>query len=56
MIFYLRSRGIGPEEARQMLCLGFAGETIDAFSTEALRGRVEAGLRHRLMVLPFSTN
>ena len=56
MIFYLRSRGIGPEEARQMLCLGFAGESIDAFSSEALKGRVEAGLRHRLMVLPFSTN
>ena len=30
MLFYLRSRGISAALARRMLCLGFAGEIIDA--------------------------
>ncbi len=36
-VFYLRSRGIGENAARRMLCLGFAGEIIDTIENEALR-------------------
>ena len=48
MLFYLRSRGIGREAARQMLCLGFAGEVLDAFDTPELRERARALLQRRL--------
>ena len=36
-LFYLRSRGIGTEAAKRMLCQGFAGEIIDGIEPEALR-------------------
>jgi Fe-S cluster assembly protein SufD len=37
MLFYLRSRGISAALARRMLCLGFAGEILDALGEEPLR-------------------
>jgi Fe-S cluster assembly protein SufD len=47
MLFYLRSRGISAPAARRMLCLGFAGEIIEAVAPEALREHIaeQVGLR-----------
>lgn len=36
-LFYLRSRGIGPEEAQGLLTYAFMGEVLDAARIEALR-------------------
>ncbi|MDT8386300.1 MAG: Fe-S cluster assembly protein SufD [Thiogranum sp.] len=36
-MFYLRSRGIDADAARRMLCLGFAGEVIEAIEVPELR-------------------
>lgn len=47
-LFYLRSRGIGEDEARKLLCLGFAGEILAAYSQTALRERAEGLIRGRL--------
>ena len=48
MLFYLRSRGIDSDTARQMLCLGFAAGSLEAFSSTSLRERAEALLARRL--------
>ncbi|MGF1643137.1 MAG: Fe-S cluster assembly protein SufD [Thiotrichales bacterium] len=48
MVFYLRSRGIPEPEARQLLCLGFAGEVLDALEFPALREHAEDIVRTRL--------
>lgn len=40
MLFYLRARGIPADEARKMLCLGFAGEVVEACGPPALRDYV----------------
>ena len=47
-LFYLRSRGIGEAEARKLLCLGFAGEILEAYSEPTLRERAEWLIRSRL--------
>ncbi|WP_295458466.1 Fe-S cluster assembly protein SufD [uncultured Thiodictyon sp.] len=47
-LFYLRSRGIGAALARRMLCLGFAGEILDALTPEALRMQVTQEVGRRL--------
>ncbi len=47
-LFYLRSRGIAADDARRMLCLGFAAEVLENCSVEAFRIRVEQRLRQRL--------
>lgn len=46
-LFYLRSRGIPVNQARRMLCVGFAGEVLDALELEPLRDYVadQVGLR-----------
>lgn len=43
-LFYLRSRGIGEQQARRLLCLGFASEIIDRFETDSLRRQLENDL------------
>ena len=48
MLFYLRSRGIDADAARQMLCLGFAGEILERFSAEGVRQRARGLLARRL--------
>lgn len=48
-LFYLRSRGIPEPQARQMLCLGFAKEVIDACPVPALRTRLEAAVSRHLV-------
>jgi len=53
MLFYLRSRGISAPLARRMLCLGFAGEIIDALGPEALREYVAEQVGQRLEQAPL---
>ncbi|MGF1546022.1 MAG: Fe-S cluster assembly protein SufD [Thiotrichales bacterium] len=48
MVFYLRSRGIPESEARQLLCLGFAGEILDTLELPALREHAEDIVKTRL--------
>jgi len=48
MLFYLRSRGIGEVQAKQMLCQGFAQQPLDAIPNDALRHRVSRQLAMRL--------
>lgn len=48
MLFYPRARGIAEPLARRMLCLGFAGEIIEALSQEALREQVTEQVGARL--------
>jgi Fe-S cluster assembly protein SufD len=47
-LFYLWSRGIGPEEARNILIYAFAGEIFERIRSAPVRGRVEDMLRARL--------
>lgn len=48
MLFYLRSRGIAENRAKQMLCQGFAAEVVDQISQPELRDRVLDLLAKRL--------
>ena len=47
-LFYLRSRGIDAQQARRMLCFGFAGEILERCRHEPLRQTIEAELTDRL--------
>jgi len=47
-LFYLRSRGIPPAQARRMLCEGFAGEVLDGLGPVPLREHVAALVGQRL--------
>ncbi len=47
-LFYLRSRGIGEDNARLLLMYAFAAEVIDKISIEALRIRVDDMVKKRL--------
>lgn len=47
-VFYLRSRGIGEQDARDILTYAFAGDVINRVHVESLRGRLEAILHARL--------
>ena len=49
-LFYLRSRGIAPDEARAMLVRAFAGEVADRVGPEALREHARAVVRAALAV------
>ena len=40
-LFYLKSRGIGEETARNLLIRGFVGEALDAIEDDAVRQHVE---------------
>jgi Fe-S cluster assembly protein SufD len=46
-LFYLRARGIGRAEARQILVYAFANEIIDRLPVESVRARLEDLLRGR---------
>jgi Fe-S cluster assembly protein SufD len=46
-IFYLRSRGIGNEEARGLLTFAFANDIIGRIKVEPLRARLEAAFAAR---------
>lgn len=47
-IFYLRSRGLSEEQARRLLCLGFAQEILDRFQSESLREQLSDVIRRRI--------
>ena len=47
-IFYLRSRGIDEQSARNILTFAFASEALDGISNEQLRGMLEPLLHERL--------
>jgi Fe-S cluster assembly protein SufD len=47
-LFYLRSRGIGKAEARELLVYAFAGEILDRIKPAAVRAWADRELRMRL--------
>jgi len=47
-LFYLRTRGIGEERAREMLSRGFASEVTRAISIEALREEIDRLVAEKL--------
>ncbi len=53
LLFYLRARGIPAPVARRMLCLGFAGEILDALSPEPLRAYLSEQVGERLERAPL---
>lgn len=46
--FYLRARGLTPEQARLMLLFAFAGETLDRLTIPVVRERIRAEVAERL--------
>jgi Fe-S cluster assembly protein SufD len=50
-VFYLRSRGIGHEEARNLLTYAFANDIMERIRYEPLRERLKGGLFARLAKL-----
>ena len=51
MLFYLRSRGIPPEEARGLLIEGFIGEALDKIEDAAVRAALDELAKDRLAQL-----
>lgn len=49
-MFYLRSRGIDPDEATRLLVKGFAGEVLDRIEPPTLRNQLENEVAGRLPV------
>jgi Fe-S cluster assembly protein SufD len=49
-LFYLRARGVPEAQAREMLCLGFAQEVLDACPVPELRARLEQAVAQRIRV------
>ena len=47
-VFYLRSRGIGVQEARRLLTVAFAGEILDRVGDETLREDLRSEVEGRL--------
>jgi Fe-S cluster assembly protein SufD len=47
-MFYLRSRGLNKDQARRLLCMGFAQEILDRFETESLREAMSETIRARI--------
>jgi Fe-S cluster assembly protein SufD len=47
-VFYLRARGIGLEEARDMLTFAFARDVVNRIHVDDLRTRLEEMIRTRL--------
>jgi Fe-S cluster assembly protein SufD len=51
-IFYLRTRGVGPETARRMLIHAFAGEIVERIQCEPARAALDQLVWHRLEANP----
>jgi Fe-S cluster assembly protein SufD len=47
-VFYLRTRGIGVQEARRLLTVAFAGEILDHIGDETLREDLRSDVEARL--------
>jgi Fe-S cluster assembly protein SufD len=54
VVFYLRSRGIGRDEAIQLLTLAFAGEILDRVPIVEIRERLEKVVASRLAAIAES--
>jgi Fe-S cluster assembly protein SufD len=50
-LFYLRTRGIGLEDARSLLIRAFTGEVVERMALAKVRGQVEQWLAARLAEL-----
>ena len=48
-MFYLKSRGISPAEARSLLTYGFGAEIIDRMEIAPLQAQLDRLVRHRLL-------
>ncbi len=55
-LFYLQSRGIGRDLARQMLMHAFAQEIIDRVGNEPLRDYLDARVQEQLAAIPLPVN
>ena len=53
-IFYLRSRGLGFDEARALLIHAFAGDILNRIKIAPLREHLEAALTARLPQIAIS--
>ncbi len=53
-VFYLRSRGIGRDEARRLLTLAFAGEVLDRIPVETLRDDLRRRVSEKLALIERS--
>jgi Fe-S cluster assembly protein SufD len=47
-LFYLRSRGLNEDQARRLLCMGFAQEILDRFESESLREALRESIHGRI--------
>lgn len=47
-LFYMRTRGIGADEARMLLLLAFAADVLDKITVEAVRDRLRLMVEQRL--------
>ena len=52
-LFYLRSRGIGPDTARRMLIHAFAGEITERIRHDAIREELDKVVWDRLEANPL---
>lgn len=55
MLHYLRTRGVGREEAEVMLSYGFINELVETLDNDALKGFLHPLLAHRLSRDPMLT-
>lgn len=51
LLFYLRSRGISEQEARKIICQGFAREILEFYQDQPFRRNLEALLDARLQTI-----
>ena len=51
-LFYLRSRGIGEEDAKSLLTYAFASDLVSRITVQPVRVALEAFLHHRLPASP----
>jgi len=55
-LFYLRSRGLNEDQARRLLCMGFAQEILDRFETESLREALSESIHARIEASNSNSN
>lgn len=47
-LYYLRSRGLSEDQAKRLLCLGFASEILERFESDSLRQQLEESIRQQV--------
>lgn len=48
-LFYMRSRGLSEDQAKRLLCVGFASEVLERFDSASLREQLGELLRQRIV-------